>query len=801
MPQPELSCLQPQDLLLFEEQIRVALSRILPFKSGVITMPTEGRASSQSACDPGPQYEASARTLTIPLCFEQQVLGYFTTEETDLAGPETMLPVIQSAAGLVLENIALEKRQNRDQLTGLLNKTAFRSLLEQEIEHCLLSLLPEYAATTELAITSHRAGFGIILIGVDNMTGFNRAFGHLQGDELLKRTAARLKELCPQESVLGRLDGDVLSILFPAATAPKCQALSDEILAALSTFEHPVKVTRDPYCPGFSLGWTTYPKDIVGAQFRASAAEQACHVLEKAAMALDRAKTFGGRQAFSFSDILSRGSRVLNVIDNDRLMIDIGSLHSASVNQRFAIEPTRAGGSEAVKNRVQDHDPLAEVRVIETGIECSLAEVVTLGPFHVPIQTGDKLTLIASHGPSRDQDQTTHGQQHRQDIAPHPVFLNRITSGSESTDNFVLMLCQAASPTPADPGAQDVLSGILDLFQDMFRLQLPEAPLFGEYGPQTLSVMLPGTTSGDAHTMGVSLSQQWMEQTGSSLNVGIAAYPCLNDHRGDIWFNVQKALNHARLLTSDSVATFDSLSLTISADQAFSQEDLGTAIEEYKRALLLDEGNALARNSLGICYARTGKLNQALWEFRQVMTKDPESQRTLYNIGVVAIKMSDLELAKESFEHCLQLDPSQVFCHIRLGQVAEKQSDPETARHCFQRACSLPGGKALGHRHLGQLCLKQGQWEQAKTHFQRTLVHNPRDAQALLHLAEIYLDHDQDPDMAENMARLSVSLRPGQWRSMHVLEKILVSLDRKEEAEALRAWNSGLGRDAAGQPG
>jgi Flp pilus assembly protein TadD len=107
----------------------------------------------------------------------------------------------------------------------------------------------------------------------------------------------------------------------------------------------------------------------------------------------------------------------------------------------------------------------------------------------------------------------------------------------------------------------------------------------------------------------------------------------------------------------------------------------------------------------------------------------------------------------------------------------------------------MPGGKGLGHRHLGELCLKQDQREQAKTSFQRALVHNPRDAEALHHLAEIYLTEGQDLDMAENMARLSVNLRPGHWRSIHLLEKILLAAGRKEEAQALRAWNSGLGRD------
>ncbi len=792
MPQPEHSCLEPRDLILYEEEIRASLSSILPFKRGAVTLASNGTASSRSLADQPLCFDAASKTISVPLSFHDQLLGFFTAEDVDLDQSRDMPRIIQASAELILKNIALEKQRDRDQLTGLLNKTAFRALLKQEIEHALLSLHPGYAATAELSITTHRAGFGVILIGVDNMTWFNRAFGHLQGDELLKRTADALKELCPQETVLGRLDGDVLSILFPAATARKCQTLSDTILAGLSACEHPLKATNDPLHVGYSLGWSTYPKNMVGEQLRATAAEQACHLLEKASMALDRSKVFGGRQVFSFADILSRGARILKLLDQDRLTIDIGTLNNACVNQRFAITPEAETGRP---DSPREPKATAEIRIIEAGVEHSLAEVIHPGPSHIPIQCGDRLTLISTGSPAQHLSWTVKDESLEQEIYPHPEFLRLITSSSEPDNGFAVMLIQEGSSALSAPGKPDVLPRIAALFHSLFSDSFSGEPLFGEFGPHALSLFLPRAETEEVKSMAHTLCQAWVEQTGSSLLVGIAVYPCLDYHLADIWPNTQKALNHARLLPKDSIAVFDTLTLTISADQAFSQGDLGRAIEEYRKALLLDESNTLARNSLGICYARTGKLNQALHEFRQVIAGHPENRRALYNVGVVALKLGDLDLARDSFEHCLQLDPGQVFCHIRLGQVAEKTSDHEAARHCFQTACGLPAGKALGHRHLGELSLKQGHPEKAKTHFQRALVHNPRDAEALHRLAEIYLTRDEDLDMAENMARLSVSLRPGQWRSIRLLEEILLRLGKTDEAAALRAWNSGLGRD------
>ena len=801
MPQPEHSCLEPRDLILYEEEIRTSLSSLVPFKRGAVTLSSNGTARSQPLADQPPCFDAASQTITVPLAFHDQLLGFFTAEDVHLDQSRDMPRMIQASVELILKNIALEKQKNRDQLTGLLNKTAFRALLEQEIEHALLSLHPGYAATAELSITTHRAGFGVILIGVDNMTWFNRAFGHLQGDELLKRTADTLKELCPQEAVLGRMDGDVLAILFPAATARKCQTLSSTILDGLSACEHPLKATNDPLHVGYSLGWSTYPKDMVGEQLRATAAEQACQLLDKASMALGRSKAFGGRQAFSFADILSRGAQVLKRLDQDRLIIDIGTLNNACVNQRFAIIPEASGTETGRPDSTREPHATAEIRIIEAGVEHSLAEVVHPGPSNIPIQCGDRLTLIASGSSTQHHSWTVKDESLEQHISPHPEFLRRITSSPEPDNGFAIMLIQEGSSALSEPGRHDVLPRIAALVHSLFNDRFPGEPLFGEFGPQALSLFLPRAETEEVKSMAHTLCQAWGEQFGSPLLVGIAGYPCLDYHLADIWPNTQKALNHARLLPKDTIAVFDTLTLTISADQAFSQGDLGRAIEEYKKALLLDESNTLARNSLGICYARTGKLNQALHEFRRVIADNLDNRRALYNVGVVALKIGDLDLARHSFEHCLQLDPSQVFCHIRLGQVAEKTSDPEAARHCFQTACSLPAGKALGHRHLGELSLKQGHPEEAKTHFQRALVHNPRDAEALHRLAEIYFTREEDLDMAENMARLSVSLRPGQWRSIRLLERILLALGKTDEAAALRAWNSGLGRDRPEQAG
>ena len=92
---------------------------------------------------------------------------------------------------------------------------------------------------------------------------------------------------------------------------------------------------------------------------------------------------------------------------------------------------------------------------------------------------------------------------------------------------------------------------------------------------------------------------------------------------------------------------------------------------------------------------------------------------------------------------------------------------------------ALPGAIWPGSRHGGE----------ARELLHDTLLRNPFDAAAMLLLARLYLDGDEDPAMAELLARKSVGLRdtPEGWQ---VLARALRALGREEEASLAEAHAS-----------
>jgi len=92
-----------------------------------------------------------------------------------------------------------EEIASRDALTGLRNRLA----VEGEIERSL----------------QNRAPFCVAIIDIDEFKRVNDEHGHLVGDELLKKFAAKLRSVCRSTDTIGRWGGDEFMLLLHCGIA------------------------------------------------------------------------------------------------------------------------------------------------------------------------------------------------------------------------------------------------------------------------------------------------------------------------------------------------------------------------------------------------------------------------------------------------------------------------------------------------------------------------------------------------------------------------------------------------------
>ena len=134
----------------------------------------------------------------------------------------------------------IEHRAHYDALTGLPNRTLFRTLTEASVKRA--------ARENGTAV--------VLLLDVDRFKEVNDALGHERGDLLLQELGSRLHALC-SGTVVARLGGDEFAILHSDGSVVEATALADRIHEAL---EQPFDLDGFSLEAAASIGIAAFPE-------------------------------------------------------------------------------------------------------------------------------------------------------------------------------------------------------------------------------------------------------------------------------------------------------------------------------------------------------------------------------------------------------------------------------------------------------------------------------------------------------------------------------------------------------------
>ena len=103
----------------------------------------------------------------------------------------------------------------------------------------------------------------MLLLDLDKFKEVNDSLGHAAGDELLVKTAERLKRELPQDAFLARLGGDEFAVILFAVNAPAAKEMADKIVSALG---EPIVLRLGDVQIGTSVGIALIPEDGPGQE-------------------------------------------------------------------------------------------------------------------------------------------------------------------------------------------------------------------------------------------------------------------------------------------------------------------------------------------------------------------------------------------------------------------------------------------------------------------------------------------------------------------------------------------------------
>jgi diguanylate cyclase (GGDEF)-like protein len=125
--------------------------------------------------------------------------------------------VEERTAELEKANTALREMSLLDGLTGIHNRRAFDSKLEQVFADASQGL----------------GTFSIVMMDIDYFKNYNDTYGHAAGDEVLKRIASTLKENIHENDSVFRFGGEEFVAILSHGTAADAQQFAASIMASI----------------------------------------------------------------------------------------------------------------------------------------------------------------------------------------------------------------------------------------------------------------------------------------------------------------------------------------------------------------------------------------------------------------------------------------------------------------------------------------------------------------------------------------------------------------------------------------
>jgi diguanylate cyclase (GGDEF)-like protein len=141
------------------------------------------------------------------------------------------IAVLESFAGIVVNEFELRRIAQIDPLTGAISRKAFLAEAEKAISR----------------FTRHARPCSLVMFDLDHFKTVNDTHGHLAGDAVLRAVGAEMHRIMRPSDSFGRLGGEEFAVLLPETETPEALHAANRFRAALEALviplEPPLRIT------------------------------------------------------------------------------------------------------------------------------------------------------------------------------------------------------------------------------------------------------------------------------------------------------------------------------------------------------------------------------------------------------------------------------------------------------------------------------------------------------------------------------------------------------------------------------
>jgi tetratricopeptide (TPR) repeat protein len=232
------------------------------------------------------------------------------------------------------------------------------------------------------------------------------------------------------------------------------------------------------------------------------------------------------------------------------------------------------------------------------------------------------------------------------------------------------------------------------------------------------------------------------------------------------------------------------------ADLYQAQGQLDRAIEQYEAAVrLTDPATPQGRDArlrlryfIATRHAQRGEFDAALPIFQELAAEYPDNPTVLYSLGVAHLIKQQVAQARAAFERVIAVDPGYASAYLNLATIEQLAGEKSKAVTHLQKVIELsPGSPTAAQAQTkldlieGQLLADQGDLADAIASFRHVLEREPKNAEALATLADLYRrSHNEDAEFAT--LQDAVAAHPDNHRLRLRLAELYASFGRYREA-------------------
>ena len=215
-------------------------------------------------------------------------------------------------------------------------------------------------------------------------------------------------------------------------------------------------------------------------------------------------------------------------------------------------------------------------------------------------------------------------------------------------------------------------------------------------------------------------------------------------------------------------------------------DDLKSAVDEYKKAGLLDYYSLLVHSKLATNYIRLGELEKAVSELKNIIRLEPENLEAHFVLALIYAAQKRHNDAVREYELILKkvqgLEPENTEIRRSLAQLYFEERRLDEAVQQFQKILAVSPGDSASHFYLGVIYEEKGQHSLAIDELKKAIAINPKDANALNSLGYIYALRQENLDDAEALVKQALGLDPDNGAYLDSLGWVYFKKGRLDEA-------------------